>query len=187
MLALLCCAGGIVAVVIGANRAADEVADALPTPIATRGIGPTPGTAPSSKPPSTNSETRNMSVGETLVIDGEDGTVEITVTKFSTSAKACKTYGLKPDKGMYVIADVTLKITKGTGSVNPLYFQWVAADGTETNAIGGAFSGCGKPMQAGNNLAAGTTRTGSVAFDVANTNGVLEYLHEFETAGSWKP
>ncbi|PWR06542.1 hypothetical protein DKT68_22100 [Micromonospora acroterricola] len=187
VLTLLCCAGGIVAVVIGANRAANEVTEALPTPGVTRGVGQPPGVTPAPAPSSTDDDTRNMPAGDTLVIDDNGGTTEITVTKFSTATKPCKSYGLKPDEGMYVIADVTVRVTKGTGSVNPLFFQWVAADGTETNAIAGAFSGCGKPMPAGNGLTVGTTRTGSVVFDVADTNGVLEYQHEFETAGSWKP
>ncbi|MFC4020716.1 DUF4352 domain-containing protein [Micromonospora sp. GCM10011542] len=190
VLALLCCAGGIVAAVIGFNRAAEQAVEARPTPAVTRSVGQTPGgkTPPSPAEPSAASgETRDMSVGETLVIDDSDGTVEITVTKFSTSTKACKSYGLKPDEGMYVIATVTVKVTKGRGSINPLFFQWVAQDGTETNAIGGALSGCGKPLSAGNNLSTGTKRTGSVVFDVPNTSGVLEYQHLFETAGSWKP
>ncbi|MEH1166645.1 DUF4352 domain-containing protein [Micromonospora sp. CPCC 205539] len=187
VLALLCCAGGIVAVVIGANRAAEQVTDARPTPNVTRGVGLAPGTAPATARPSTNAETRNMAPGETLVVDGDEGSFEITVTKFSTSSKACTTYGLKPDEGMYVIADVKVSITKGTASVNPLFFQWVAPDGTETNAIGGAFSGCGKPMPSGNDLTAGSTRTGSVVFDVHDTKGVLEYQYRFETVGSWKP
>ncbi|MGQ5260468.1 hypothetical protein ACTWLT_06885 [Micromonospora sp. ZYX-F-536] len=187
LLTLLCCAGGIVAVVIGANRAATEVTEALPTPGVTRGAGQPPNAVPSPTPRSANGDTRDMSPGDTLVIDGDDGTVEITVTKFSTATKPCASYGLQPDEGMYVIADVTVTVTKGTGSANPFYFQWVAADGTETNAIGGAFSGCGKPMPAGNDLTAGTRRTGSVVFDVHDTRGALEYQHEFETAGSWKP
>ncbi|MEV4655242.1 DUF4352 domain-containing protein [Micromonospora sp. NPDC049301] len=185
VLTLLCCAGGIVAVVIGANRAANEVTEALPTPDVTRGVGQPRNASPAPAPSS--GDTRNMAAGDTLVIDGDDGTIEITVTKFSSATKPCTSYGLKPDEGMYVIADVTVTVTSGTGSVNPLFFQWVAADGTETNAIAGAFSGCGKPMPAGNDLTAGTRRTGSVVFDVPDTNGVLEYQHEFETAGSWKP
>ncbi|GAA2182579.1 hypothetical protein [Micromonospora lupini] len=187
VLTLLCCAGGIVAVVIGANRAANEVPDALPTPAVTRGVGQPPATTAPSPRASDGGDTRNMSAGDTLVIDDTSGTVEITVTKFSTATKPCRSYGLKPDEGMYVIADVTVAVTKGTGSANPLYFQWVAADGTETNAIAGAFSGCGKPMPAANNLTAGAKSTGSVVFDVHDTSGVLEYQHKFATAGSWKP
>ncbi|MEU4400728.1 hypothetical protein [Micromonospora orduensis] len=187
LLTLLCCAGGIVAAVIGANRAGHQVTEALPTPEVTRGAGQPPADPPKPTPRSANGDTRNMSAGDTLVIDGDDGTVEITVTKFSTATKPCKSYGLKPDEGMYVIADVTVTVTRGTGSANPLFFQWVAADGTEKNAVGGVFSGCGKPMPAGTDLTAGSRRTGSVVFDVHDTSGVLEYQHQFETAGSWKP
>ncbi|SCG71940.1 DUF4352 domain-containing protein [Micromonospora zamorensis] len=184
VLTLLSCAGAIVAVVFGANRAADKVTEARPTPAATRGTAQPSAKAPSS---TASGDTRNMAPGDTLVIDGDGGTIEITVTKFSTATKPCAPYGLKPDEGMYVIADVTLTVTKGTASANPLFFEWVAADGTEANAIAGAFSGCGKPMPPADDLTAGTRRTGSVVFDVPDTSGVLEYQHRFETAGSWKP
>ncbi|WP_433117571.1 DUF4352 domain-containing protein [Micromonospora sp. CA-246542] len=188
VLALLFCAGGIVAVVIGAKNAANNVTEALPTPGVTGDTGqPAAGAMPSPVPSVASAKARNMSVGDTLVIDDNGGTVEITVTKFHTATKPCKTYGLKPDEGMFVIADVTVTVTRGTGSANPLFFQWVAADGTETNAVTGAFSGCGKPIPAGNDLAAGSRRTGSVVFDVHDTSGVLEYQHQFATAGSWRP
>ncbi|MDG4779084.1 hypothetical protein O7614_05420 [Micromonospora sp. WMMD961] len=185
VLTLLVCAGGIVAVVIGANRAATSVTEAGPTPGVTQGAAPPRAKVPSSAPPA--GDTRNMSPGDTLVVDGDEGTIEITVTKFSTATKPCTSYGLKPDEGMYVIADVTLTVTKGTASANPLFFNWVAADGTEANAVAGAFSGCGKPMPSAEDLTAGTRRTGSVVFDVHDASGVLEYQPMFETAGSWKP
>ncbi|MEU8296555.1 DUF4352 domain-containing protein [Micromonospora sp. NPDC048909] len=185
VLALLCCVGGIVAVIIGANRAADDVTDALPTPGVTSGVGDRPSSRPSSAAPSTG-ETRNMAAGETLVIADDDGTMEITVTTFRTSTKACESFALDPEEGMYLIAEVTAVVTKGSGSVNPLFFQWVAADGTETNAIAGAFSGCGKPLPAGN-LSVGSERSGTVVFDVPDKDGALEYLHRFEPAGSWRP
>ncbi|WP_433315784.1 DUF4352 domain-containing protein [Micromonospora sp. CA-269861] len=168
---LLTCAGGIVAVVIATNRASTTVSEARATP---------------SMPQPVSSDTRGMSPGDTLVVNGQAGTVEITVTKFSSATKPCKSHGLKPGEGMYVIADVTVAVTKGTASTNPLFFQWVAADGTKTTAIGGAFSGCGKPMPA-DDLTAGTRRTGSVVFDVHDTSGALEYQDQFQTAGSWKP
>ncbi|MEO3771492.1 DUF4352 domain-containing protein [Micromonospora sp. B9E7] len=186
VLTLLVCAGGIVAVVIGANRAATSVTEAGPTPGVTRGAAQPRAKVPSSTPPPAG-DTRNMSPGDTLVIDGDEGTIEITVTKFSTATKPCTSYGLKPDGGMYVIADVTLTVTKGTASANPLFFNWVAADGSEANAVAGAFSGCGKPMPSAEDLTAGTRRTGSVVFDVHDASGVLEYQPMFETAGSWKP
>ncbi|MFG3638778.1 hypothetical protein ACGF3C_00725 [Micromonospora sp. NPDC047762] len=171
VLTLLTCAGGIVAVVIGTKGTSTTVSEAQATP-------PTP---------PTNADTRGMSPGDTLVVNREAGTVEITVTKFSSATKPCKSHGLKPGEGLYVIADVTVAVTKGTASTNPLYFQWVAADGTKTTAIGGAFSGCGKPMPAVDDLTAGTRSTGSVVFDVHDTSGALEYHDQFQTAGSWKP
>ncbi|WP_243709777.1 DUF4352 domain-containing protein [Micromonospora sp. 15K316] len=127
-----------------------------------------------------------MPVGDTLVITDDDGTVEITVTKFSTRTKGCNEFAPEPDKGVYLIADVTVAVTKGSVSVNPLYFQWVAADGTETNAIAGLFAGCGENLEPGD-VSAGRKRTGTLVFNVANKNGVLEYLHRFQPAGSWRP
>ncbi|MEV4118086.1 DUF4352 domain-containing protein [Micromonospora sp. NPDC049645] len=175
VLTLLSCAGGIVAVVIGTNRATTHVSEAQAS------------ASPSTSPTPQSDNTRTMSPGDTLVIDGDDGTVEITVTKFSSATKPCKSHGLKPGAGVYVIADVTVTVTRGTASTNPLYFQWVAADGTKATAIGGAFSGCGKPMPASDDLTAGTKRSGSVVFDVHDTSGALEYQYHFQTAGSWKP
>lgn len=128
-----------------------------------------------------------MKAGDTLVITDNDGTVEITVAKFRTVSEACQTYAPKPQKGRYLIAEVTATVTKGTGSINPFYFEWVADDGTTVNGLVGALAGCGDPLGAGNNLRTGSKRSGTVVFDVADTNGALEYQHLFETAGSWKP
>lgn len=169
--ALLCSAGAIVAVVIGTTRGVEPSTTAASPSTSSPGIG----------------DTRNMSPGDTLVVDGDKGTVEITVTKFRSATKPCKSHGTKPDEGLYVIADVTVAVTRGTASTNPLSFHWVAADGTTSEAVGGAFSGCGKPIPTGKDLTAGTRRTGSVVFDVHDTSGALEYQHQFQTAGSWKP
>ncbi|MGK5738230.1 DUF4352 domain-containing protein [Micromonospora sp. URMC 103] len=191
VLALLCCGGGIAAVIVGANT--DDPVESLPTPAVTSGVGDTPGSRPSSpaaptrgSAAPTDGETMNMPAGDTLVISDDDGTIHITVTRFSTRKTACEQFGLDPDEGMYLIADVTVKVTEGSGSVNPLFFRWMAADGTESNAVAGAFSGCGKTLPPGN-LSTGSERTGTVVFDVADTNGALEYQHRFETAGSWRP
>lgn len=42
-------------------------------------------------------------------------------------------------------------------------------------------------LPAGNDLAAGSKRSGTVIFDVKDRNGTLEYEHRFKAAGSWKP
>ncbi|MEV6815864.1 hypothetical protein [Micromonospora sp. NPDC051296] len=190
VLALLCCVGGIVALIAGANRAAEEASESLPTPAVTRALPEPPSSAPTeSGPPAPANvgETFNMRPGDTLVLTDNDGTIEITVAKFRTVTEGCSSFAPKPQKGRYLIADVTSTVTKGTGSINPFYFEWVADDGTTVNGLVGALSGCGDPLGSGNNLRAGSKRAGTVVFDVADTKGVLEYRHLFETAGSWKP
>ncbi|MFI9642064.1 DUF4352 domain-containing protein [Micromonospora sp. NPDC051925] len=183
---LLCCGGIVAAVVAGgrtANEAADEIERSLPTPGAT-----TAPALPGDKPSSTDDETFNMKAGETLVISDDDGTIEITVRSFSTSSKGCRSFAPPPDKGMYLIADVTATVTKGTASINPFYFQWVADDGTTVNGLAGALSGCGGDMlDSGSSIRAGSKRSGAVVFDVADKKGAVEYQHKFEAAGSWKP
>ncbi|MFF5177341.1 DUF4352 domain-containing protein [Micromonospora sp. NPDC000316] len=177
VLALLCCVGGIVTLVVSANRATNQAIDSIPD------IGRPPTPAPSSS----GGPSMNMPAGNSAQIDDDRGVMKVTVTKFSTSTEPCRTGGRKPDKGMYVIADVTVSITEGTGSINPLYFWWVAADGTKTSSIVGVLSGCGTSLRSGTNLPAGTTHAGSVVFNVPDTNGTLEYQHRLKTAASWKP
>ncbi|PZF82797.1 DUF4352 domain-containing protein, partial [Micromonospora deserti] len=186
-LTLLCCVGGIAAIIAGADKAADELDNALPTPAVT-GVPDLPGAAPSaSASAGADGETFNMEPGDTLVLSDDEGTIEITVTKFTTATKGCRPYAPKPGKGLYLIAHVTATVTKGKGSINPFYFEWVAADGTTVNGLASALSGCGDTLNSGSNLRAGSKRTGTVVFDVANKNGALEYQHRFETAGSWRP
>ncbi|TYC23889.1 DUF4352 domain-containing protein, partial [Micromonospora sp. MP36] len=122
-----------------------------------------------------------------LIIEDDDGTVEITVSNFRTKTKACEAYLPGPKNGMYLIADVTAEVTKGTGTINPFYFKWIGTDGSEESGVAGAFSGCGKLLGSGNDLATGSKRTGQLVFDVKDKNGTLEYEHRLKTAGSWKP
>ncbi|MFG1952832.1 hypothetical protein [Micromonospora sp. NPDC048830] len=186
VLALLCCIGGVVALVKGAGDAAEEAKRDITLPGVTTAPSGRPTPKSSSSSPATG-ETFNMDAGDTLVITDDDGTLEITVTRFRTTTKGCKSYSPEPDKGLYLTAEVTATVTKGNMSINPFYFQWVAADGTTANGIAGALAGCGDLLDSGVNLREGSKRTGVVTFDVADKNGVLEYRHKLETAGSWKP
>ncbi|QDY06422.1 DUF4352 domain-containing protein [Micromonospora sp. HM134] len=189
LVVLLCC-GGIIALIVAGGKQADEAArefePSLPTPGVTAAPG-LPGDPPSAAPSSTD-EAFNLKAGQTLVISDDDGTIEITVRSFSTSTKGCRSFAPPPNKGFYLIADVTATVTKGTSSINPFYFQWVADDGTTVNGLAGAFSGCGGDLlDSGSGIPAGSKRSGSVVFDVADKNGVVEYQHKFKAAGSWKP
>lgn len=186
VLVLLCCVGGAVALIRGVNEAADQAERELSEPLVTTAPIP-PRATPSSPSNQNDGETFNMKAGDTLVITDDEGTLEITVTRFRTTEKACTAYSPKPRKGLYLTAEITATVTKGRMSVNPFYFQWVASDGTTTNGLAGALSGCGDLLDSGVNLREGSKRAGTVTFDVADTNGALEYRHNFETAGSWKP
>ncbi|MEH1100409.1 hypothetical protein [Micromonospora sp. CPCC 205561] len=179
-LALLCCIGGVVALIAGANKASDDLKKALPAPGVTN-------LAPGGSAPAKDGETFNMKPGATLVVSDDEGTLEITVTRFTTETKGCRAYAPDPDKGMYLIAHVTATVTKGKSSINPFYFEWVADNGTTANGLASALSGCGDTLGSGNNLREGSKRAGTVVFNVANKNGALEYRHKFETSGSWKP
>ncbi|MEH0984597.1 hypothetical protein [Micromonospora sp. CPCC 205556] len=187
VLLLLCCGGAVAAVVAGGKKAADkaqELERSLPTTTAAPAV---PGGKPTKSAP-TDGETFNMKPGDTLVIEDDEGTIEITLRKFSTSTKACRSFAPEPQKGLYLVADVTATVTKGTGSINPFYFKWVAEDGTTANGLAGALSGCGGDMlDAGSKLRTGSKRSGAVVFDVKDKSGVVEYEHNFEAAGSWKP
>lgn len=190
VVALLCCAGGVVALIAGMNRTADEIAEALPTPSVAVPRTPEAWPPDGGIPPvfsDEEGETFNMRPGDTLVLSDNSGTIEITVTQFRTVTESCRSFAPAPQKGRFLIAEVRARVTKGTGSINPFYFQWRAADGSTVNGLVGAVYGCGDPLGAGNSLPTGSTRSGRVVFDVADTNGVMEYLHQFEIAGSWKP
>ncbi|MFG2011745.1 hypothetical protein ACGFNF_22035 [Micromonospora sp. NPDC048868] len=178
VLALLCCVGGVVALVAGANKAANDLDRAAPR-ITLQPDGPSPSAR--------EGETFNMKPGATLVVSDDDGTMEITVTRFTTETKGCRSYAPPPDKGMYLIAHVTATVTKGKSSINPFYFNWVAANGTTANGLASALSGCGDTLGSGNNLPEGSKRAGTVVFNVADKNGALEYQHRFQTTGSWRP
>ncbi|WP_329018893.1 DUF4352 domain-containing protein [Micromonospora rifamycinica] len=187
---LLCCGGLVVAAVAGSQRAdeaAEEIDRSVPAPDITR-APVLPGDRPSAGPSPTDDETFNLRAGETLVISDDDGTIEITVRSFTTSSKGCRSFAPPPNKGMYLIANVTATVTKGTASINPFYFQWVADDGTTVNGLAGALSGCGGDMlDSGSGMRTGSKRSGAVVFDVADKSGAVEYQHKFEAAGSWKP
>ncbi|MGY0003392.1 DUF4352 domain-containing protein [Micromonospora sp. I033] len=187
---LLCCGGGIFAIYSGAQKTKDAI-DSLPTPGVTYSNPvddtATGGTSATPEPGRTDGETFNMPSGDTLIVNDDDGTVEITVSNFRTKDKACREFMPDPKNGMYLIADVTAEVTKGTGSINPFFFKWVGSDGAEESGVGGAFSGCGKLMGSGNNLPTGSKRTGQLIFDVKTKSGTLEYQHHLRTAGSWKP
>lgn len=199
VLTLLCCAGLVLAMLssddLGSDRGfAGPATSVNPNaPLVEpgeddpgRAVTPTTA-APAPSRTRGSGETFNMKAGDTLVITDDEGTLEVTINRFTTSNKGCRSFAPDPDEGMYLIADVTARVTKGTASINPFYFEWVGDDGSTTNGLIGALSGCGNPLGSGVDLRTGSKRSGTVVFDVADRKGVVEYQHNFKAAGSWKP
>jgi hypothetical protein len=92
-----------------------------------------------------------------------------------------------PERGMFLVVDVLVEATKGTVPVNSLNFEWVGEDGTTSNTIDGAFSGCDKSRLAATDLRAGQKRAGQIVFDVSSTKGAVEFAPDIlsSAAASW--
>lgn len=140
---------------------------------------------------SDSGKTFDVPIGSTITITGDDGSAaEATLRSVKTYKKACGGFGPDPDNGMFVVVDIVVKQTKGTGSVNPLYFTFVGDDGATANGISGAFSGCDKPsLSSTNSLHAGQKRSGKIAFDATSRKGSVEWAPGglgADTVGSWK-
>lgn len=187
--------GGFLALcVIGAVANAmngDDKKTTVSGPAAT-GATKTPGTTKdTADEPDSGGKTFNVPAGSTMTVTAPDGGVaEATLSNVKLHKGACGQFGADPDNGSYLIADVVVAQKKGTGSVNPLEFTFVAEDGTTSNALAGALSGCTKnSLDSTNSLRAGTKRSGQVAFDVKNAKGTVEYAPGgigAEAVGSWK-
>lgn len=133
-------------------------------------------------------DTRGLEPGSALVLSTEDGVLVVTVHYFLTDEGACEESGAPPQRGMYLLADVTVEVFYGEGAADPLSFTWVADDGSRITSDTGMLAGCLPAFEAAD-LSEGDYRTGLVVFDVADTAGVLEYQYQVgaEPAASWRP
>lgn len=196
-LTVMCCGA------IGINAAGSDNGTKVKQPAAglatTKSVAPSPTSEqaadvaePTEEPTEDAAETMNMKLGTTITVTTDDGTVEVTVSKQtkykSPRTTACQQYMPKPDNGYYLVFNVKMEVVSGTGSINPLYFTHVDPDGGTSEAIGGMFSGCGKPLDSGNDMRAGTKRSGQLVFDSASTKGAVEFGGSFfgGTQASWK-
>ena len=109
----------------------------------------------------------NLHSGDTasLTQTNDDGTTsDFTVTVvIHPNAKPTGEFTIPPEKGQYVVADVTIKVTSGSYSYNPFDFQEQSGNGQiwqPTFAIG--FD----PTLNAGTAAAGHTARGNVVFDV---------------------
>lgn len=195
IIGVICCGGAIGSVFLNTGDSADKQGAAVVTSSAAPAGKPTTAApaAPAAEETEENTpggETFNLRLGTTITTTTDEGTLEVTLSKSkikSPRTTACKEYMSKPD-AYYIVVDVRVKITKGTGSINPLYFTYVAPDGTTAEAISGMFAGCGKALDSGNDLRAGTLRSGQLVFDASAKTGSIEFGGSFfgGTQASWK-
>jgi hypothetical protein len=113
-------------------------------------------------------------LGQTITLTseflGDKTIVEITVANAKQHTKEPGSFGSKPDKGVFLVLDVTAVSKQGTYHANPYNFKFVAKDGTVSDT---AFAIAFKPSLDAIDLATGQKTTGKIVFDVskASLNG----------------
>lgn len=162
------------------------------TPKAAGGAAKATGAAedePGEEPTAEDGKSFNLPVGATITVADGGDVIEATLRSVKSFKKGCNSLGVDPEQGLYVVLDVVVEQTKGSGSVNPLDFTFVADDGTSNDALSSLFSGCDEPSLDSTDLRAGQKRAGKIAFDVNSKTGTLEWAPGglgAETVGSWK-
>jgi hypothetical protein len=193
------CLIGALGTALGGNNtkpAAGPVATQPPTPAkGEAAVTEEPTDEPPTEEPAEENEPAddagkfNLKPGTTLTWTDGDEVQNATLVSAKSRKGACNTFGGKPKNGLYLIVEVRVEQKKGVGSVNPLYFEFVGADGTTSSSIDGAFSGCAKnSLDSTNSLRAGTKRAGQLVFDVKSAKGTVELTPGLisDTVGSWK-
>lgn len=182
---VLCCGGGAALMYVfrGEFAVAEEPAgDAPPSADPLRPTRP----SPSAPTPSATPATQNLKPGQTLVVVDEDGDeLQVTVRAPRTN-KGCSEFA-KPRSGGYLVLDVTVRVSRGTGDISPFAFNFLSPDSTTTEVAGGRVTECGKDLDNARNLPAGTKRTGQLVFDVKPARGQVVFKGAGnEIAGTWK-
>jgi hypothetical protein len=190
--ALFLCAGGATAVVFAVKRSADRIAA---QPAYDPFDEPLPEIDPSSDPqldpdPDETADPgpKLLKIGETLVMTSNAGDeFEVTVRKQKFRKTPCGEYGLKPKNGGYLIADVSVKVTKGKADVSPYDFEFLTPDDYSMDNTAGGGSYCGNDIASIRGLKAGGKRSGQVVFDVPKAKGEIIFKSPLgDVAGSWK-
>jgi methionine-rich copper-binding protein CopC len=122
--------------------------------------------------------TTTAKVGQTVTLTNklldEKTAIEVTVAKPKQYAKEPGEFGSKPEKGVFLVVDVTVVCKEGTYSANPFNFKFVAKDGTASE---GAFTASFKPALNATDLSAGQKVAGKIVFDIpkaALTSGKIQ-------------
>jgi hypothetical protein len=124
-----------------------------------------------------------MTLTETIITTKT--VVEITLTNVKVGVKSGNQF-IKPAKGQFITADVSVLVKEGKYSINSSMFKLVGADGT---AYDSTVALDGKDLS-GNDITAGQKTAGSIVFDAAvgaQTGGkiaIKSFLAEGD-AGYW--
>lgn len=181
LVVVLCCGG---AAVFGGGdeqpqvktKAAQPTARASTAPATTAPAEPVaPETTEPEPEPEPTQDTMRLAVGKTATVTDQFGTIKVTVTKARKRTTGCKSYSIDPNNGHYLLVDVKVQVVEGEGSINPLWFTFVDADGQTAEMFGGIFAHCGAALESGNDFPAGSKRSGQVVFDVATTKGEVVF------------
>lgn len=107
-------------------------------------------------------------VGQTIALSnellGDTTAVEVTVANAKQYAKEPGSFGSKPEKGVFLVLDVTVVCKQGTYHANPFNFKFVAKDGTVSDQ---AMTIGFKPALDAIDLNAGQKTAGKIVFDVS--------------------
>jgi hypothetical protein len=111
--------------------------------------------------------TTTAKVGQTVTLSNElldeKTTIEVTVAKPKQYTKEPGEFGSRPEKGVFLVLDVTVVCKQGTYHANPYNFKFVAKDGTASEiALAVSF----KPALNAIDLSAGQKVAGKIVFDV---------------------
>ncbi len=123
-------------------------------------------TSPGGNPPpaASRAPVTTVPIGQPLTLTeslfGSKTVATVTVTNLKVGVKSGNQF-VKPAKGQFVTADVTVQVAEGKFSINSSMFKLVAADGAafDTTII------LDQNDISGNDLTPGQKVTGSIAFD----------------------
>jgi hypothetical protein len=125
------------------------------------GIG-APAGADNAEPDAADKQILTKKVGETLTVSNDATAVEYTLNK--VEEKTSDQFGTKPEKGVYLLAYLTVKVTKGSAFVCSAELSFVSSDGKVSNESFGTFKN--RPGFESAEVAAGQKTDGWVVFEV---------------------
>lgn len=117
-------------------------------------------------------DTMRLRPGATLTVADDRGVVNVTLVRVVMRDRPCDELHPAPANGQYLDLEVTATVVDGEGGLNPLSFVLIL-DGREADR---GNSGCGPELETATDLPAGTSRNGSVSFDVSERRGRVEYV-----------